>query len=328
MTISSVVDIVHGELLNSPSINRIEQVRVNPKKVKRGDLFISLFGNDIDEALANGAYAVIVPKTRNIEDDETAWIGVEDTNQAMLLLLRYLLVQREIRFIHCEEPLFYLASVLLGRNRNVMMLGGPVINLVETLIDREEIVYCLSADSALLETLAPAVEAISVCDETATIAKASLFQTEMAFRGIRHTFPIASRLAPYLVTLLAFCETNALECGWSPGGGEAVFHAVYLTGELKISPVPTDRVLIVDRPFSNEYISGGERYLREHFKWGKIVMFSPHPSDGMKQYTSLEHLQNMLLAERFNYAYVLSEEPEVLIEAFEKEPGRVEASLF
>ena len=53
MTISSVVDIVHGELLNTPSINRIEQIRVDAKKVKRGDLFISLFGNDIDEALQN-----------------------------------------------------------------------------------------------------------------------------------------------------------------------------------------------------------------------------------------------------------------------------------
>ncbi len=327
MTISSVVDIVHGELLNTPSINRIEQVRVNAKKVKRGDLFISLFGSDIDEALANGAYAVIVPKSRAVADDETAWIGVEDTNQAMLLLLRYLLVQRDIRFIHCDEPLYTLAESLLGRNRQVMLLGDSIINLVDTLIDREEIRFCLSADRMLLDTLASDVEEMKPAAGAPSVCKESLFQTEMLLEGMRYAFPVATRLKAYLATLISFCGQHGLECGWS-GGTPEVFHAVYLTRGMKISPVATDRVMIVDRPFSDSYVREGEAFLSEHFKWGRILGFSSDAGGDMLRYASFEDLRQKLQKERFNYAYVLSEDPQGLLEAFNTLPQRREAGLF
>lgn len=328
MTISSVVDIVHGELLNTPSINRIEQIRVNAKKVKRGDLFLSLFGNDIDEALENGAYAVIVPRNRGAADDETAWIGVEDTNQAMLLLLRYLLVQRDIRFIHCDEPLFSLASLFLSKNRNALMLGDSVIKLVETLIDRDEIAYCFSSDRLMLETLGSDVETMTLRDESVAISKASLFQTDLVYEGLQYHFPVASRLAPYLVTLIVFARENGLEMGAGSGGDEGLFHAEYLSRRLRFSPVPTDRVVIVDRPYSKEYIKEGEAFLREHFRWGRVAVFSSSPQEGTTYYGSLQELQSLLVSEPFNYAYVICDDPEGLMALFLEESAREEASLF
>lgn len=328
MTISSVVDIVHGELLNTPSINRVEQVRVDAKKVKRGDLFISLFGNEIDTAIENGAYAVIVPKNYPVKDDETAWIGVEDTNLAMLHLLRYLLVKRDIRFIHCEEPLCVLATALLGRNRSVMILDRPVFHLVDTLIEREEIAYCFSHDRAMLETLASDVETMPLTEEPVTVLKASLFHTEMAFRGMRYSFPVASRLSRHLASLIVFCEANDLEFGWSLGGVESVFRALYLTRELRLSTTPTERVIIIDRAYSNAYVAESEAFLNENFRWGKVILFSTVPKEGTRVYTSAEELRSMLKTERFHYAYVLSDDPEALIDAFSRVSTRSDAVLF
>jgi hypothetical protein len=246
----------------------------------------------------------------------------------MLLLLRYLLVQRDIRFIHCDEPLFALASVLLGRNRRVMMLGGPVINLVETLIEREEIAYCLASDLSMLQTLATDVETMLLHDEKIEVPKASLFQTELTFRGMHYSFPVASRLAPYLVTLMAFCQANDLEFGWTGGGDEGVFYARYLSRNLTISPVPTDRVIILDRPYSEDYVKEGETFLRDSFRWGKMVMYSSKSREGATHYASPEELLSMLRSECFNYAYILCDDPDALIEVLGQTAVREAATLF
>lgn len=328
MTVSSVVDIVHGELLNTPSITRVEQIRVDAKKVKRGDLFISLLDADIQTALENGAYAVVVPKNRVVKDDETAWIGVEDTNAAMLLLLRYLLVQKNIRFFHCDEPLFTLASSMLYKNRNLLMLDGSVFNLVDMLIDREGMEYCLSADRSLLERLASSVETLSLCSEQADVGKESLFQTEMIFQDHRYLFPVASRLNPYLATLIAFSKEHGLELSWDTSRSEGVFQTFYLNRSLEISTTATDKVVIIDQPFSAEYIQGSRAFLNDHFKWGKTVALSDTPMDGMREFASLEELNVCLHDKRFNFAYILTSKPESVILKLSETPDRSGGNLF
>jgi len=57
--ISSILDIVDGKLLNSPSISFIYSIKTNPKKVKECDLFIAKDGLSLQEAINNGAFAII-----------------------------------------------------------------------------------------------------------------------------------------------------------------------------------------------------------------------------------------------------------------------------
>ena len=59
MKISSIIDIIDGELLSSPSISFVYNIKVNSKKIVEGDLFITKNPNDIEEAIANGAFAII-----------------------------------------------------------------------------------------------------------------------------------------------------------------------------------------------------------------------------------------------------------------------------
>ena len=74
MKISSIVDIVDGELLNSPSISFINNISSDAKKVKTSDMFIAKNIEDLKIALQNGAYAVIFEKDfgkiGNIDDLE------------------------------------------------------------------------------------------------------------------------------------------------------------------------------------------------------------------------------------------------------------------
>ena len=72
MQISSILDIVDGELLNSPSISFIYSIKTNAKKVKEGDLFIAKDLNSVELAVRNGAFAIISDINFPIIDNEIA----------------------------------------------------------------------------------------------------------------------------------------------------------------------------------------------------------------------------------------------------------------
>ena len=59
MKISSLIDIIEGELINSPSISFIYNIKTNAKKVNEGDLYIAKNPNDLALAIKNGAFAII-----------------------------------------------------------------------------------------------------------------------------------------------------------------------------------------------------------------------------------------------------------------------------
>ena len=54
MQISSILDIVDGSLLNSPSISFIYSIKTNVSKVKEGDLFLARNLDEIQQAIKNG----------------------------------------------------------------------------------------------------------------------------------------------------------------------------------------------------------------------------------------------------------------------------------
>ena len=89
MQISSILDIVDGSLLNSPSISFIYSIKTNSKKVKEGDLFIVKDLNDIEIAIKNGAFAIILETNSPILDNEIAWIKVKNIDDCIIKLIRY-----------------------------------------------------------------------------------------------------------------------------------------------------------------------------------------------------------------------------------------------
>ena len=77
MQISSILDIVDGSLLNSPSISFIYSIKTNVLKVKEGDLFIAKDLTEIELAIKNGAFAILIENNAPIIDNEIAWIKVK-----------------------------------------------------------------------------------------------------------------------------------------------------------------------------------------------------------------------------------------------------------
>jgi ferrochelatase len=109
--ISSILDIIDGKLLNSPSISFIYSIKTNAKKVKEGDLFIAKDLNDIELAIKNSAFAIIVEENHPIIDNEIAWIKVTSLETTVIKLIRYKLSILNLEAYSCDKVTYQLLRI-------------------------------------------------------------------------------------------------------------------------------------------------------------------------------------------------------------------------
>ncbi|MEA1914773.1 MAG: hypothetical protein U9N30_05605 [Campylobacterota bacterium] len=103
MQIGSIVDIVNGELKNSPLISYVTDIKINPHKIKQGDLFLVQNPQEIEIAIQQGAFAILYDNQDiNPSDLEIAWIYVEDIHYAMIRLMRYILSLHKLEIYLCD----------------------------------------------------------------------------------------------------------------------------------------------------------------------------------------------------------------------------------
>ena len=110
MQISSILDIIDGSLINSPSISFIYSIKTNVSKVKEGDLFLARNLDEIQQAIKNGAFAIIVDTNTAIIDNEIAWIKVQDMDLCIIKLLRFKLAVKNLEAYHCDHVQGYYFS--------------------------------------------------------------------------------------------------------------------------------------------------------------------------------------------------------------------------
>ena len=101
MKIETLVNLVGGELLNSPYISEVTSFTNNLSNVKRGSCFFIKNSEEISDAIKNGAYAIVSEGYENIIDDEIAWIKVESIEKAVVDIFKYENLKTKIHF--CNE---------------------------------------------------------------------------------------------------------------------------------------------------------------------------------------------------------------------------------
>lgn len=97
MKIETLVNLISGELLNSPYISEVVSYTDNAEEVRRGSCFFS-FGGDINKAVKNGAYAIISDKYERVTDKEIAWIKVDDLKSAIFDIVKYENMTTTVKF--------------------------------------------------------------------------------------------------------------------------------------------------------------------------------------------------------------------------------------
>ena len=123
--VNEIVEIAFGTLLNKPSISFFTQICDNPSAVRRGDLFIltqkdsTQAQRDIEEAVQRGAFGILFSGNIAMNDEEVAWISVEDLEQSLMRILRhYLMMHNKILFL-LDSDEYAIATQIIVPKKNL-----------------------------------------------------------------------------------------------------------------------------------------------------------------------------------------------------------------
>lgn len=185
MKISSLVDIVGGKLLNSPAISFITQIHTQVHKINDGDLFISSSQNDIDNAIQRGAFCIITDNHNiDIEDNEIAWIQVDDINKASIKILRFLLANHTIESYFCDI-VYYEILFSLNPNKSKYIFVNSALELIEKIFTISEEQVLISQNKQLIYDIYPKTKNFQTDTyHISNLTIHSLFEVSYTFKDI------------------------------------------------------------------------------------------------------------------------------------------------
>lgn len=177
MRIENLTRLVDGELQNSPKISMVSGFCIDANLAKNGFAFIAFDGdkNEVEKAIANGAYAVIFDTKLKVLESEIAYIKVDSLNLCLLRLIRFFATSKEINFI-CVKAVEFCILKHLTIPKKVKLIGSNLQNIFLEILEAEQNSIFFCPHLQVLEKLTPSFSYLE--DEKAVlINKSSIFFT-------------------------------------------------------------------------------------------------------------------------------------------------------
>lgn len=325
MQISSILDIIDGRLLNQPSISFIYSIKTNPKRVKEGDLFIVQDNDDIQLAIDNGAFALIVDKEISITDNEIAWVKVSSLEQTMIKLIRYLLSNIRLTAFYCNKVSYELFNILRKPNvhTNIKLIPKDLSKFFKFVDDLEENDTIICLDQKLLDDIYPVNFDFNTKQyDINNLVEHSIFET---------TFSYQDRFFPKL-KISSLYVTEFMDV-YSYLGYDADLNKLKKFNNLK--PMFVDKLINnVEFGRSDKFLIAQEddslvekevSYLKSKYSYAKILYITTKEIDDNRNIdyifiNSLEELKPYLKKTQFNAVYFIGVSYDELYEQISKEP--------
>ncbi len=319
MRLENLLALTQGTLQNQPFVSRFEGISFNAKKVKRGNLFVAFNNAEIDEAILNGAYGIIFDRPTQIADNEIAWIKVDDVDDALMRLLRFHLIQKELKVYETDLITIKLARQIMTDN-SILVLGQSIKDDFMTLWnadDKSNVLFCpklIDRDTFVGSKTLPS----SYKDEI-TIVEQTLFETSFIFDDVFYERQLLSPFfISYLERLLNFYKMNGIGYRLRAFTPIDNFEAVFTNKELKIKEFgASDRVLIFEPDF--ELVPSQISFLKRQANWAKIIYILPKAKakpfeniEGIFTYESQRDIIELLKSTSFHFALVAEQDKSIL----------------
>ncbi len=320
MRLENLLALTQGTLQNQPFVTRFDGISFDAKKVKRGNLFIAFNNADIDEAVLNGAYAIIFDKPTQIADNEIAWIKVGDVDDALMRLLRFHLIEKELDIYETDLITIKLAQQIVTES-DLLVLGRSIKDDFMRLWgvpEKAKVLYCpklIDRDTFVSSKRLP----ISYKDEV-TIVEQTLFETSFIFNDIFYERQLLSPFfISYLERLLNFYKMNDISYRVRSFTPIDNFEAVFTNKDLSVKVFgASDRVLIFEPDF--ELIHSQISFLKRQANWANIIYILPKAKaipfeniEGIFTYESQDDIIEILKENTFHFA-LIAEQDRTLLE--------------
>lgn len=327
MNITSVVDILNGELINSPFISFIYSFKLNVSKIKEGDLFFAKNKSDIQEAVNKGAFCIVYDFDEiEILDDEIAWIKVSNLQKSIYSLIRYKLALKNLNAYICDNYSFHLLKE--QKFDNTFLVSENLDKFISNIDDIEDGNFIFSNDQELLKSIYPNYDIFNKTHKIQNFIEHSMFETSFTlnedyFQRIRvPKLYINSLLDVYFFDKDGFDISKIKNSNY--------FKPIFIDKKLKITEHGKSEMFILCQEDNEELNSNEIKFLNKHFSYGKTIYLSKKEntllSSSIKTLKNIKDLKQILENNDFNACYVIGYSYNSIIK--ELEDTKKELTLF
>ena len=311
MKISSIVDIVDGELLNSPSISFINNISSDANKVKTSDMFIAKNIENLKIALQNGAYAVIFEKDFEVIDNEIAFIKVKNLELALLKIVRYKLSTLKIKSYFCTDETFDMLKLYQNNHtKPIFLISENIEKAFKFIDDIKDGDILISKNKKLLESIYPDIKEFEKkLDENSikNLIKHSLFELSFSYKDIYFSKLRLSKI--YLNSFLNIYDFFKGNIDISKLKLYSNFKAIFIDKDFQpIESGKSDSFIICQT--NKNLIPIEITYLKNEFKYAKTIFVSKYKISFLDEkeqiiINNIEDLKNILKNLKFNCVYLI-----------------------
>ncbi len=316
MKIEDILNLTEGVLTNTPQVQAIESATVYQSKVEHGDLFFSSNQGEIDQAIDNGAYAIIYDDDSIIKkDDEIAWIKVSDIQLAAFKLIRYVVLKKEAQFFLLSEHEITFLKMILTHKTNINFIPNDWRKAFEQILNTEGTLY-VGTDKELMKLIKPDVKKLER-DVDGYVVFDTLFKTTFKVNGFVYQ---EKDLIPFhlehLLRVIHFCDANSLPYDLERLRYTKHFTPVFIDGQLNTTRSnQSDKVAIFTDSIPD--IVEAREYIKRSNNWVKGIVLTPPKTkvpgiDRPHWFESEEEVRQILKNTLFNYAFILNADKSIL----------------
>ncbi|NOQ29981.1 MAG: hypothetical protein GQ570_02535 [Helicobacteraceae bacterium] len=319
MKLANTVALINAKLLTSPSINSFEKIVFDASKVKRGDLFIAFSTEHIEQAVNSGAYGIVFDTPTQVLDNEIAWLEVESVENALLKLLRFTLIEKNVKAYECDEVTLKLASSIKTSNE--------LIVLDSSLKDSANKLYVIEEGSEVLfnEDTTPAdlfvdFEYISKATplKIETIEQ-TLFEVSFIFDNkFYERRTLSPFFMPYLENLLNFYRSKNIDFKIKQFINVQHFKPLFVTNSLEVKEFGLTQKVLIFEPSAKLFKTQIE-FMKNRATWANIIYIIPHlhtlnfeNSDNIFTYEDEEDIIELLKTMEYNFALIVGVDESIL----------------
>jgi ferrochelatase len=316
MKIEDILNLTEGKLTNTPKVQAIGAATVYYSKVEHGDLFFSSNQEEIDQAIANGAYAIVYDDENIIrKDDEIAWIKVSDIQLAAFKLIRYVVIKKEAKFYLVSEHELTFLKMVIQHKGNVSFIPKDWRKAFEQILNSDGTLF-VGTDKEMRQLIAPDIEKINR-EVDGYLVSDTLFKSTFKVDGFVYQ---EKELIPfhleYLLRAVDFCNLHNMPYTMDRIKYTKHFLPVFIDSKLRSTQASkSDKVVIFTDNLAD--ITKAREYVMRSNMWVKSVVMTPPKTkvpgiDHPHWFSTEEEVRELLKTIHFNYAFIYNADKSIL----------------
>lgn len=324
MKIFSIIDIIDGELLNTPSISSVYSFSSNLNKVKEASLFFAKTQEDALKALNSGAFAIVFEDNFNIENEEIAIIKVENLQLAMIKLIRFKLSSLNLNAFYCDGITYDILRIYKNLKKNLFLLPNKIEDIFETLDYIKDDDYIFTKFHDLLNKIYPKnskFEKNINNNDIKNLIEHSLFETTFSYKD-RYFYKVKIS-SLYIKNLINVC--NFFEDGIDITKLKSFsnFKTIFLNTNLQaVEFGKSNKFLICQDDLS--LVKDEILFIKTKYKYAKYIFITENHLDFLDKNEQIvakncEHLKKVLISSNFNAAYLVGFDYYKTLEFFQQD---------